>query len=166
MEWCPFGHEREHEEKALKEEGILRLDIDYSSKFTAEARDLLEKLFIVEPQLRLGAGGAHEIKEHPFFGSIDWQRLEALDIKPPFQPDEYTVYAESVATVGEQNPKRHKKVTLEAKDEEFYEKFTWFSEENVQEELLVALEKLDNPSKEGLTPKPPPETHNCCCGVM
>jgi len=97
---------------------------------------------------------------------MDWQRLEALDIKPPFQPDEYTVYAESVATVGDHNPKRHKKVNLEAKDEEFYEKFTWFSEEAVQEELLTALEKLDNPSKEGMTPRPPPETHNCCCGVM
>jgi len=167
LEWCTFGHTREHEEKALKEEGVLRLEVDYSSRFTADARDLLEKLFVVEPHLRLGAGGPHEIKEHPFFKNIDWQRLEALDIKPPFQPDEYTVYAESVATVGDNNNKKHKKVALEAKDEEFYEKFTWVSEDAVQEELLAALEKLDNPPKEGLAPtRQPTENHSCCCGIM
>jgi serine/threonine protein kinase len=167
MEWCPFGHDREHEEKALKEEGILRLEVDYNSKFTPEARDLLEKLFVVEPHLRLGSGGPHEIKEHAFFKSIDWQRLEALDIKPPFQPDEYTVYAESVATVGDHNSKKHKKVTLEAKDDEIYEKLIWVSEDCVQEELLAALEKLDNPPKEGIVQKQPQQQeHPCCCGVM
>jgi hypothetical protein len=167
MEWCPFGHDREHEEKALKEEGILRLEVDYNSKFTPEARDLLEKLFVVEPHLRLGSGGPHEIKEHAFFKSIDWQRLEALDIKPPFQPDEYTVYAESVATVGDHNSKKHKKVTLEAKDDEIYEKLIWVSEDCIQEELLAALEKLDNPPKEGIVQKQPQQQeHPCCCGVM
>jgi len=167
LEWCPFGHDREHEEKALKEEGILRLDIDYNNKFTPEARDLLEKLFVVEPHLRLGSSGPHEIKEHPFFKSIDWQRLEAMDIEPPFRPDEYTVYAESVATVGDHNSKKHKKVTLEAKDDAIYEKLVWVSEECVQEELLAALEKLDNPPKDGVIQKPQAQQENpCCCAVM
>jgi len=63
--------------------------------------------------------------------------------------------------------KKHKKVTLEAKDDEIYEKLVWVSEECVQEELLAALEKLDNPPKDGVIQKPQAQQENpCCCIVM
>ena len=29
------------------------------------------------PMLRLGANGAEEIKSHPFFSGVDWQKLKA-----------------------------------------------------------------------------------------
>jgi len=41
-----------------------------------DARDLLEKLLNRDPTKRLGANGAKEIKNHKFFESIDWKRLE------------------------------------------------------------------------------------------
>jgi len=41
------------------------------------------------PQTRLGCGpeGAKEVKEHPFFKSIDWELLEKKECQPPFVPD-------------------------------------------------------------------------------
>jgi len=34
---------------------------------------------------RLGANGVEEIKSHPFFAGIDWDRLQ--DMQAPFVPD-------------------------------------------------------------------------------
>ena len=39
-----------------------------------------------EPEKRLGNTGAQEIKNHPFFASIDWKKLMAKRIHPPFKP--------------------------------------------------------------------------------
>jgi serum/glucocorticoid-regulated kinase 2 len=39
-----------------------------------------------EPEKRLGNAGAQEIKSHPFFASIDWKKLLAKRIQPPFKP--------------------------------------------------------------------------------
>ena len=39
-------------------------------------RDLLERLLMIDPESRLGMQyGIKEIKDHPFFDDIDWQRL-------------------------------------------------------------------------------------------
>lgn len=42
-----------------------------------------------DPAKRLGCGpgGANEVKAHSLFKAIDWKRLEAGMVKPPFEPD-------------------------------------------------------------------------------
>ena len=49
----------------------------HGAKFSPDAYDLLEKLLKFDPQSRIGCGGqgAQEIKEHPFFASIDWTQI-------------------------------------------------------------------------------------------
>lgn len=34
-----------------------------------------------------GRYGSLEVKAHPFFKSINWKRLEAGILEPPFEPD-------------------------------------------------------------------------------
>lgn len=55
---------------------------------SAEAQSLLRVLFKRNPQNRLGHGvnGIENIKVHPFFKSIDWDRLMKREVPPPFKP--------------------------------------------------------------------------------
>ncbi|XP_021831462.1 serine/threonine-protein kinase WAG1 [Prunus avium] len=47
-----------------------------------EARDLIERLLVRDPRKRLGcAKGATEIKQHPFFGGINWALIRTY--RPP-----------------------------------------------------------------------------------
>jgi hypothetical protein len=40
-----------------------------------------------DPSRRLGVNGAQDIKNHPFFARhIDWKKLMAKKIQPPFKP--------------------------------------------------------------------------------
>jgi hypothetical protein len=42
---------------------------------------------VADPLKRLGAGGTAEIKDHPYFASIDWLKLQNLTLPPPFIPE-------------------------------------------------------------------------------
>ncbi|KAJ1862462.1 rim15, signal transduction response regulator, partial [Coemansia sp. RSA 2703] len=53
-------------------------------EITPEARDFITRLLCRDPRRRLGAGGAAEVKSHPFFHGINWSTL--LDTQPAFVP--------------------------------------------------------------------------------
>jgi len=57
-------------------------------KQTKELQDLVKRLLVRRPALRLGvqAGGADDIKRHPWFGSFDWAAFEAKTMKAPYVP--------------------------------------------------------------------------------
>ena len=50
------------------------------------ARDLIEKLFVCNPQKRLGYKSSDEVKNHPFFKGIDFDKVLRKEYKPPFIP--------------------------------------------------------------------------------
>jgi hypothetical protein len=43
------------------------------------------KRLLCDADNRLGAGGIHEIKQHPFFKGLDWDKIRGM--KASFQPD-------------------------------------------------------------------------------
>lgn len=53
-----------------------------------EAQSLLRCLFKRNPSNRLGSGptSGQEVKEHSFFSNIDFKKLYAKEITPPFIP--------------------------------------------------------------------------------
>ncbi|OXV10798.1 hypothetical protein Egran_01440 [Elaphomyces granulatus] len=53
----------------------------------AAARDLLMRLLDRDPQRRLGANGAADIKAHHFFSNIDWRKLLQRKYEPSFKPN-------------------------------------------------------------------------------
>ena len=55
-------------------------------KIGKDAKDLIEKLFVVEPKKRLGFSSANEIKNHPFFKDIDFNKVLNKEYNPPFIP--------------------------------------------------------------------------------
>ncbi|XP_077203904.1 ribosomal protein S6 kinase alpha-2 isoform X2 [Paroedura picta] len=80
----PFQGKDRKETMAL----ILKAKLGMPQFLSIEAQSLLRALFKRNPSNRLGAGldGVEEIKRHPFFATIDWNKLYRREIKPPFKP--------------------------------------------------------------------------------
>ncbi|KAM7367340.1 hypothetical protein PAMP_015249 [Pampus punctatissimus] len=56
----------------------------YPRWLTKDTKDILIKLFVREPEERLGVKG--NIRQHSFFSSTDWNALELRQVEPPFTP--------------------------------------------------------------------------------
>ncbi|KAI0071308.1 Pkinase-domain-containing protein [Panus rudis PR-1116 ss-1] len=66
---------------------ILSDPLLFPEDMSRDAKSVMTGLLQRNPDRRLGAGGAEEIKRHPFFSKhIDWNRLLAKKIQPPFKP--------------------------------------------------------------------------------
>ena len=52
------------------------------------------KLLTLDSSFRLGTGGSHEVKEHPFFFEMDWSSLlrQKAEFVPQLEGEEDTSY--------------------------------------------------------------------------
>ena len=69
--------------------------------FSPEAHDLTNRLMCYDPNTRLGARGADEVKQHPFFDGIDWESLTSTEPEwiPKVSDPESTDYFDSRGAV-------------------------------------------------------------------
>ncbi|CAF3351608.1 unnamed protein product [Rotaria socialis] len=69
-------------------ENILSRPLRFIGNVSERARNLIEQLLRKLPNERLGSGpdDVNEIKRQPFFDQIDWEKLEARKIAPPWKP--------------------------------------------------------------------------------
>lgn len=65
---------------------ILHDPLRFPDEVAPPARSILTGLLTRDPAQRLGANGSEDIKSHPFFSVIDWRKLMAKKIQPPFKP--------------------------------------------------------------------------------
>ena len=67
------------------EDLVKIIDQNTPSSMSLVAADFLKKLLKSNKEERLGARhrGAQEIKEHPFFSGIEWDKLLAREVPPP-----------------------------------------------------------------------------------
>lgn len=66
--------------------------IVYPYSLPPSAKDILAGLLERNPEQRLGAKrGASEIKQHPFFDCIDWNKLTRREYHPDFKPPKVTM---------------------------------------------------------------------------
>ena len=74
---------------------ILKAKLAMPTYPSLEAQSLLRMLFKRNPANRLGAGpdGYRNIQNHPFFASINWDKLYRREIEPPFIPPIHSDYA-------------------------------------------------------------------------
>eukprot|EP00475_Leptophrys_vorax_P007158 TRINITY_DN14533_c0_g1_i1.p1 TRINITY_DN14533_c0_g1~~TRINITY_DN14533_c0_g1_i1.p1 ORF type:complete len:850 (+),score=206.48 TRINITY_DN14533_c0_g1_i1:191-2740(+) len=143
-EWCPFGTSDDHEQLAKAGNPMrFQLDMEAEKNLTPEAKDLISKLLDPNPVRRLGARGANEIKSHPFFNNIDWDKLEHREVKPPFKPRKGEVHAATLGEIGEgdANMAKYRKMQLTSEDDDFYKRWEYKSIAAIQEELVWTLRR-------------------------
>ncbi|NP_001087513.1 G protein-coupled receptor kinase 6 S homeolog [Xenopus laevis] len=112
--------------RKIKREEVERLvkegQEEYSAKFSPDAQSLCKMLLLKDPKERLGCQGrgAQEVKEHPLFKQINFKRLEAGILEPPFKPDPQAIYCKDVLDIEQFSTV--KGIDLEQTDNDFYHK--------------------------------------------
>jgi serine/threonine protein kinase len=143
--------------------------------FSKDAIALLTALLHKKPEQRLGCGerGIQEIKEHPFFESIDWGLLEAGYIDPPFVPNKFDVNAASLKDIGDFDRAKYKHVKLDERFKQRTKNFEYVSIRALQDEMVSVLEKADeNINFEKFASKPETEkqpaivANGPCCTIL
>lgn len=119
--------------------------IDMPNNFTEDAKQILLELLSVEPKKRLGYGpdGLKNIKKHPYFKEIDWEKLEKREILPPFVPkiknDIDVGYFDKMFTNEKITNSLIELTNSSEKDNTIYEGFT-FVNQNVNDQSLPKTE--------------------------
>ncbi|XP_064440246.1 G protein-coupled receptor kinase 4 isoform X1 [Mirounga angustirostris] len=121
------GHSpfRKFKERVKREEVDQRVRKDteqYSEKFSEDAKSLCKMLLTKNPKQRLGSkAGVAEVKAHPVFKDINFKRLEANMLDPPFCPDPQAIYCKDVVDIEQFSTVRG--VHLDTTDDTFYSQF-------------------------------------------
>ncbi|XP_063475762.1 G protein-coupled receptor kinase 4 isoform X3 [Symphalangus syndactylus] len=122
------GHSpfKKFKEKVKREEVDQRIKNDteeYSEKFSEDAKSICRMLLTKNPSERLGCRGegAAGVKQHPVFKDINFRRLEANMLDPPFCPDPHAVYCKDVLDIEQFSAV--KGIYLDTADEDFYARF-------------------------------------------
>ncbi|XP_064799141.1 G protein-coupled receptor kinase 6-like [Oncorhynchus masou masou] len=119
----PFKRKGERLIGKEMERRIQEEEEEYGKIFSNETKDFCRLLLTKDPRDRLGCqgSGVYGIKSHPFFKTINFRRLEAGVIEPPFKPDPRAVYCQDVQDIDEFSTV--KGVILGREDNDFYIKF-------------------------------------------
>ncbi|XP_053720809.1 rhodopsin kinase GRK1 isoform X2 [Synchiropus splendidus] len=119
----PFRTRGERVENKVLKKRILDDPVLYPQSFSDKARSICEGLLFRDVDKRLGFkdGSCDLLRAHPFFETINWRKLDAGILPPPFVPDAKTVYAKDIDDVGAFSTV--KGVQLELKDNDFFSEF-------------------------------------------
>ncbi|KAK3550181.1 hypothetical protein QTP86_021215, partial [Hemibagrus guttatus] len=119
----PFRGRSEQLHRKELDKRVLETTENYGVRFTADTKDICQALLAKNPEQRLGcsAGGVTDIKNHPFFKEMNFRRLEAGILAPPFVPNPRAVYCQDVVDIDQFSTV--KGINLDVNDEDFYTKF-------------------------------------------
>lgn len=77
-----------HEDQEIVIEMIKTSSVRFPRhiKTSCELKDFVEQLTKKDPNERLGANGANEVREHPWFADINWGDIKRKTVEAPYMP--------------------------------------------------------------------------------
>ncbi|KAF5270709.1 hypothetical protein FQA39_LY01447 [Lamprigera yunnana] len=139
------GHSpfRQHKTKDKHEidRMTLTMNVELPDSFSKELKLLLEGLLQRDVDKRLGCkgNGADEVKDHPFFGGIDWQQVYHQKYTPPLIPPRGEVNAADAFDIGSFDEEDTKGIKLTDADQELYKNFPLVISERWQAEVAETV---------------------------
>lgn len=148
------GHSpfRQHKTKAgIKNSDMEKIAINHDidlpdAGFSPECQDLIEGLLKYSVPDRLGCHGRgpEEVKEHPFFASIDWQTVYLRRMPPPIIPPRGEVNAADAFDIGNFDDDEVKGIKLTETDSKLYKDFNITISERWQNEIADTIFEVVN----------------------
>ncbi|KFO98758.1 rhodopsin kinase GRK7 [Calypte anna] len=144
---------KDYKEKVNKDE-VKRRTLEDEVKFehanfSEEAKDICRLFLAKKKENRLGSRNEDDDpRKHSFFKTINFHRLEANLVDPPFVPDPSVVYAKDIGDIADFSEVRG--IEFDDKDKKFFQKFAtgavpipW------QEEIIETglFEELNDPNR-------------------
>ncbi|XP_053375913.1 beta-adrenergic receptor kinase 2-like isoform X2 [Mercenaria mercenaria] len=139
------GHSpfRQHKTKDKHEidRMTMTMNVDLPDSMSPEMKSLLEGLLRRDVEERLGCQGrgAQEVKEHPFFKSIDWNQVYLQKYPPPLIPPRGEVNAADAFDIGSFDEEDTKGIKLTEADQELYKNFPMVVSERWQQEVAETV---------------------------
>lgn len=111
-----YGKNRkEIKEQMLSKQAMIRKE-DLQHGWSAESADFINRLLMRKPELRLGAKGVKELKEHSWLKYYPWDELMNKTLPAPFMPEKRDNfdkrYCESVEKLTEETKLRYEEILL------------------------------------------------------
>ena len=108
-------------------------------KISDNAKDLIIKL-ITNSNSRLGKNGSEEIKSHPFFKGINWNKIK--EMKPPFIPKLKNDYDIKYFEIFESNDDFYPDINNKKRKDAEYIGYTYKGEDENNIDLISVIEKI------------------------
>jgi hypothetical protein len=84
---------------------VLTKPVPFPKYVSNSAKHLIEGLMSKDPNTRMGVNGADEVKNHPFFKTVNWGKIGAEQCKPPFIPEVKNPQADQAKKKAEEEAK-------------------------------------------------------------
>ncbi|XP_044523542.1 rhodopsin kinase GRK7 [Gracilinanus agilis] len=148
----PFKDYKEKVSKEDLKQRTLEQEVKFQhAGFTEEAKDICRLFLAKKAEQRLGSREeGDDPRKHAFFKTINFPRLEAGLVDPPFVPDPSVVYAKDIGDI--EDFSEIKGIEFDERDRKFFKKFAtgavpiaW------QEEIIETglFEELNDPNRLG-----------------
>ena len=127
--------------RQLQDQLTLEYNPPDPDDFSPAGALMLRQLLTKEASSRLGAGGAVEVKVHPFFCDFDWMALRRGTLRAPFEPAAKDINAGSVADSGgvEGSKQLYATTTLQPEHFKLFKDWDWCDRILVQHEIVEAV---------------------------
>lgn len=146
----PFRDPKEKNKDELRRKTLEDDPVFQHPNFTAEAKDVCKLLLAKKPEQRLGSRtNDDDPRKHTFFKAINFQRLDAGMVDPPFVPDPSVVYAKDIADIADFS--EIKGIDFDEKDAKFFKRFaTGAVPISWQQEIIETglFDELNDPNRE------------------